>query len=327
MDREQIKSRKTITLKPNPYLKDPNAPYNYQKRMILMMLLHPRFVNGDDVGIGKTLEAIVTYTYLKAHRPETRMLVMTERGTLIQWQNEINLWTKGLTHTIISTETHPVRDTRARAFRQHTADIIITTYSQAYKYGHHIQEGMKPRWIFCADEPNYFANPQSQIHQKIHTMINEGDTGVCRAYGLTATIIENRLEEAVGILRIIAPGTFTSYKQFEKDHCIIRKKGRVRWVSGYKNLGKFRKTIEPAFYGRLQTDPEVDQELPEVITKDLPIPMSIAQSEKVRDAMDRLIEMPDGDVKALQLLPSLTLAQQLTDDPRTCGFNIEGGED
>jgi len=324
MDREEIKNKQKITLKPNLYLKDPNDPYHYQKRMVLMMLLHPRFVNGDDVGIGKTLEAIVTYTYLKAHRPETRMLVMTERGTLGQWQDEIDRWTVNLSSKIISTETHPKRDVRARAFRQHTADIILTTYSQAYKYSHYIQEGMKPRWVFCADEPNYFANPASQIHQKIHDMINDGDTGCCRAYGLTATIIENKLEEAVGILRIIAPGTFSSYKEFEKRHCIMRKRGRIRWVAEYKNLGDFRKTIEPVFYGRLQTDPEVDQELPEVVTKDLPIPMGYAQSEKVREAMDKLIKMPDGSVKQVELLPSLILMQQLTDDPRTLGFDIAG---
>jgi len=264
MDRETIKNKKAISLRPNPYLKDPNALYHYQRRMVLMMLFHPRFVNGDDVGIGKTLEAIATYTYLKTQRPETRMLVMTEKGTLYQWEGEIDKWTHGLSRVVISTETHPKRDVRARAFRQHTADIIITTYSQAYTYGRYIQEGMKPRWIYCADEPNYFANPSSQIHTKINEMVNGPDTGVCRAYGLTATIIENKLEEAVGILRIIAPGTFPSYKEFEKRHCIMRKKGKIRWVAGYKRLGEFRKTLEPAFYGRLQTDPEVEQDLPEV---------------------------------------------------------------
>jgi len=92
MDSNKIKTVPAISLKPNQYFQDVDAPYLYQRRMILMMLTHPRMVNGDDVGLGKTLEDLITYTYLKAKRPETRMLVLTEKLAFKQWLEELENW-------------------------------------------------------------------------------------------------------------------------------------------------------------------------------------------------------------------------------------------
>jgi hypothetical protein len=119
---------------------------------------------------------------------------------------------------------------------------------------------------------------------------------------LTAAIIGNKLEESFGTIRIISPETFPSYKFFEDNFCKTRRvKGRKR-IYGYRNLDEFRKHIEPVYYGRLQSDPEVEQELPEPIPRDNEIVLSRAQSLKVVEAMDKLIATPEGDVKQLQIL-------------------------
>lgn len=327
MDEAELLSRTKFTLKPNLYLKDPEIPYNYQKKGSLLMLKRPRMILGDDVGLGKTLESIVAFTYIKAAYPQAKAFILTESITLKQWQEEIEWLTHGLTSTIVTAQSHPKPAQRVKAFRQHDRDILITTYSQIYKYWPYIREGMGPFWILFADEPNYFKNPQSQLHMAMFDMINTKG-GPKRAYGMTATIIENHLKEAFGIMRIVTPGVLPSMAQFEKDFCVMKPATRRRpaIVKRYINLDKFRKTIDPVFFGRLQDDPEVEQELPEVITKDVPIEMSREQSLKVLEAVDRIVGMADGSVKQIEMLPSLIINQQFANDPRLLGFDIRGAK-
>lgn len=323
MDANLIKTAPSLKLKPNPYLRDHTIPWLYQRRASLLMLIRPRMVLGDDVGLGKTLEAIITYAYLKAARPETKALVLTEKVAFRQWVKEFEWLTPKITTKLITSETHPDPVSRVKAMRQNDVDVVVTSYSMVYNYAKHLLEGLQPRWVLFADEPNYFKNTESQLHSKTNLMVN-GPGGAVRAYGLTATIVENRLEEAFAILRVICPGTLPSWYEFEKEYCKVRRVRRRKVISGYKNLDKFRKKIEPVFYGRLQDDPEVKQELPEVLTKDVEIVLTEKQSEKLLEAMDRIIQMPGGETKQVQMLPALIYAQLIANDPRLMDFNIPG---
>lgn len=351
MDAQTLKTAKNLVLKANDHLPDPSIPYKYQIRGILMMLMRPRMILGDDVGIGKTIQSIISFSVLKSKNPQTKALVLTEKGTLDQWLSEFEWLTKGIKVKIITADTHPDPANRIQAFRLGEYDVVISTYSSVYDYSQYVLEGLGDRWVLYADEPNYFKNLDTMLHRNMYGMVNGDIEGQCyrcerkknsegkyeivnipipgktcvRAYGLTATIIENRLEEAFGIMRIITPGIFPSKKHFEDNYCVKKKVKRGIWkIIRYKNLDKFRAAIEPVFYGRLQDDPEVEQELPEVIFKDLHIELPDKQGRKLIEATDRLIQMPDGEIKQVQILPSLILAQQIANDPRLAGFDLEG---
>lgn len=323
MDANQIKTTQNLKLKANGIFADIDKPYLYQKRGGLMMVLRPRMVLGDDVGLGKTLETLLASSYMKAQREDTKFLVFTEKTALRQWRAEANNLVPGYKTRIITAELYPDPQQRIRVMRRPEADVVFTSYSMLYNYMRYLKEGMQPRWVCIFDEPDLFKNTEAEAHSQAFELVN-GQGGPARVYGLTATIVGNRLDEAFGILRIVAPGTLASRKEFEDNYCIIHKHKRRKIIRGYKNLDQFRKQIEPVFYGRMQDDPEVKQDLPEVITKDVEIELSKEQSEKVSEAMDRIIAMPDGEVKQLGILPALTMAQQLTDDPRLKGFDIKG---
>lgn len=327
MDESKILKAEKLNLKPNGIFSPPpeKTPYLYQKKAGLLMLVRSRMVLGDDVGLGKTLETIMMMSYVKAANPKTKFLVFTERNSLLQWQDEIAAFAPSLRTTIITAETHPDIKSRVTAMRTHGKDVVISTYSMLHKYSKYMKEGMQPRWVFIADEPDVFKNTMTTAHIHAYDLVN-GVGGAIRAYGLTATIIGNRLSEAFGIIRIIAPGTFTSEIEFENDYCVIKGKGARRKIVGYKNLDKFRAKIAPVFFGRLQDDPEVKQDLPDVITKDVKVTLSEKQSWKVVEAMDKIIEMADGEVKQLLPLPAMTMAQILTDDPRIKDFDIAGSK-
>lgn len=352
MNVEQIKTAPVLKLKPNGVFVDPEIPYLYQRRAGLIMLTRPRMILGDDVGLGKTLELLLMVSYVKAANPGYKILVMTERVSYRQWLKEAAWLVPALGAKIITADTHPKAADRVKALAQFDQDVLITGYWTLYDYSAPLIQGMGDKWILICDEPNFFKNEDSLMHQQAYgafvgdfngnpfRLIRERDDEgkmqsrmepianakpPTRSYGATATVVENRLEEAFGIFRVIAPGTFGSRQQFEKDYCIMKKiKRGLRVVTGYKNLDKFRKQIEPFFFGRLQEDPEVMQDLPEVITKDIELTMSLAQSKKVVEAMDKLLELPDGEVQQLTTLSSLTRCQQLVNDPRLLGFDIDG---
>lgn len=324
MTEDEVKTRSVLNLKPNKYFTQVDKPFQYQKRGILMMLLRKDMVLGDDVGLGKTLEAIVHFSYIKSQHPNRRALVLTEKSTLKQWRKEFAWLTPAMKTRIISAELYPERTTRVRAMTNPETDVIITTYSMLYNHWHHLKAGMGPDYVLYADEPNYFKNSHTALHKAMTNLMATAG----RRYGLTATIIENRLEEAWSVFKIIAPHVAGGRIDFEQDYVIKRKlPNQSRWVvAGYKNLSKFRAQIEPAFYGRLQTDPEVEQELPEVIPKDVEITMSKLQSAKVVEATDRVFEMADGSIKAVGPLPALTLCQQMCNDPALKDFDINSAK-
>jgi len=221
MNTEQIKTATSLKLKPNPYLKNPDIARLYQKRAILLMLTRQRMVLGDDVGLGKTLEAIMAFTYMKAAKPETKALVLTEKAALFQWRDEFAWLTQGIRTRVVAAADGVSGVERKRLFRTHNSDVIITTYAMLYKYHEAIREGMQPRWVLIADEPSAFKNEATQLHGKIFEMVN-GEGGAVRAYGLTATIVENRLEEAFGVMRVVTPGTLPSRKRFTDEFCITK---------------------------------------------------------------------------------------------------------
>lgn len=325
MQAEQIKTAPVLNLKENGVFSDVSIPFLYQKRGGLMMVLRPRMVLGDDVGLGKTLEAILAMSYFKARNPNVKFLVMTESTAYKQWVKELAWLAPDLRAKIITAKTHVDVQSRIQAFRTFDADVMVTSYSMIYDYRKYIKMGMGKEWVYFADEPDLFKNTESAMHIGAQDLVN-GPGGPQRAYGLTATILGNRLQEAYAILQVIAPGTFVSILQFEKDYCRFKKRGGRKHLVGYKNIDRFREQIEPVYYGRLQDDPEVEQDLPEAIPKDVEIELSVEQSWKVVEALDRIIEMPEGEVKQLLPLPAMTMAQQLTNDPRLKGFDIVGAK-
>jgi len=321
MTDEQILASKKITLKPNTYLKELDIPYNYQKKMILLMLKRPRMLNGDDVGLGKTLDSIVHFTYVKTQQPNMRAIVLTEKIAMDQWVREFEWLTTGLRTKVITADTHEDKMLRVSAYRNLNVDVLITTYSQVYRYLEYIKEGLGPEYVLYADEPNYFKNHLSVLHGQISELSAQAK----RAYGMTATVVENRLEECLAVLDALAPGVFMSMTMFHRNFCIRQKlRGRKIWITvGYKNIPQFKDYIRNFFYGRTQDDPEVEQDLPKVVPKNVYLTMSRQQSDLVVQATDKLLELPSGQIQRLHVLTGMIRAQQLCNDPGLLKYKYE----
>jgi len=139
-----------------------------------------------------------------------------------------------------------------------------------------------------------------------------------RVYGLTATLLKNRLFEGYCIFGVIKPGLFTTQAAFHRDYCFIELKkigkARIPIIKGYKNLDKFRGRIDPFFLGRPKH--KVSDELPRLITREIRCELSQAENMKYEEALSGIFELGDGEIREYtdhQALVSLIYCQQVVD--------------
>lgn len=316
----QFPNRITRTIEPNRTIKSIEPAGIEEVICISVDAPDQLYVTNDFIVTHNTIQSIFTYSYLKALNPSCKALILTEKIALRQWMNEFNTHTKGLDVRIITATTHPDKDLRISALRNGNSDVTISTYSLMYKYLDYMREGLGENFVLFADEPNYFKSTSSQLHRNMFNFAIHAK----RVYGLTATVLENRLEEVYGITRVIYPGYLSNEEEFQKTYCVMQKIKQLKWpvVVGYKNLDHFRAKMEPIFLGRREDDPEVQQSLPELLPKDLEIELGLEQSRKVMEATDKIIQMPSGNIKKLDILAALTVTQQVVNDPALLGFNI-----
>jgi len=302
------------TLKPNPFIPDPSFIRQYQISAIKRLCGTKRMILGDDVGLGKTLEALAAFSYMKTQLPELKMLVFTEVAAIGQWEEEVEKFTKGLTVEKVTART-PKKE-RDDIFRRLKADITVTSYSLVHRNYMAMLYGMQRiAPMLVADEPTAFKNTKSKLHEKMLTL-----AGYCpRVYGLTATPVENSLVEMWGMFRVIVPGLFPTKKFFMDRWCVVQQNHWTGFneITGYKNLRDYREHISPHYFGRLQTDPSVDQELPDVIYKDVRFDLPPKTAEAYEDAENRM----DPNGEPITVLPALSIQQDLCNDPTLQGID------
>lgn len=116
-----------------------------------------------------------------------------------------------------------------------------------------------------------------------------------RVYGLSATLIKNDLEEVWGVYDVLVPGLFgniTRFKNtfFRQKLMKLEIKGKTRYIpktTGYKNLVKFKETLDPYFLIRKKE--EVASELPKLISKKVVLEMGSEQWSLYRDAVSGIL--------------------------------------
>jgi superfamily II DNA or RNA helicase len=151
-----------------------------------------------------------------------------------------------------------------------------------------------------------------------------------RVYGLTATLLKNRLWEGYCIYGVIRPGLFTTQKAFHEAYCFIELKqvgkARIPLIKSYKNLDHFRRTIDPYFLGRPKH--VVSDELPTLTTREIRCELNPAEDLKYGEALSGVFELGDGEIRDYEdhkALVSLMYCQQVVNSLAMLRFTDEDG--
>lgn len=175
---------------------------------------------GDEMGLGKTAQAIAFLAALKSSRLLVApCLVLAPATTLSQWVQEFNTWAPELRifvlhdsfrkkrrHGTVPSRTGP--EMVMRAFEEHEADIIITTYQ-----GLQIHSGslLLQRWAYAVlDEAHCIRNPEINITKTCKQL------RTCHRLALTGAPIQNRIVELWSLMDFVCPNRLGQLSTFER---------------------------------------------------------------------------------------------------------------
>lgn len=241
-----------------------------------------------------TLQIIATYAFLLQADPTLKLLVVCPKSATFQWQEEFEKFTDGITTRVIVNKVKEQKEGwKSRKFQYDNFDenVFIINYAPViYEYDT-IREVLSPNYIVSFDEVVAVKNRKSKTYFACK-LIAEGSQ---RAYGLSATIIKNDLEEVWGIYSVIVPGLFGNISNFRKKFCRMKlmkliikgKERRIPKLLGYKNLKEFKQTLDPYFLLRRKED--VASELPKLISKKVVLEMLPAQKELYKQALSGIL--------------------------------------
>lgn len=322
---KELRTQTDLALRPSPFLRETcrdlhgNAsPLNirpYQVQGIFHLLAMERFVLGDDCGLGKTLETIGALCYLWESNPNQKVLVLTIKSAVEQWAGEFEKFTEGV-QTFVCLGAPKQRSAVRKSFLESEGpSVLLMGYRSAVQDFTHLQ-----RWknyLIVFDECSVFKNPGTQVAQ-VCQHLAQPERAV-RAWGLTATLIENNLIDGYGIYRVIVPQLFGSRTGFINRFCITRMQpiqgGRqIPVIAGYrdKDIQEFRELIDPFYYGRPKF--AVAKELPPLTRRVVHVGLSRIQREKYNEALTGLLEIGNQENEVTKLT-SLIYCQEIVDHP------------
>ena len=292
----------------------------YQVQGILHLLAMPRFVLGDDTGLGKTLQTIAALSYVWEKNPNIPAVICTTKSAVGQWESEFDKFTTGVS-VFKCLGTKKKREKIHREFKLcEGPKALIMGYRTAVMDFQLLQHMVGHAMIF--DEATNFKNDRAQVHQVCKHLSGSAE----KVWSLSATIIKNRLMEAWAIYQVTVPGLFSNKTHFMREYCITRDQAikgsrrKIQIVVGHRkrDIKAFREVIDPFFLGRPKH--EVAKELPLLTTKIIECELNKIQKSKYKEALEGLLEVEDketGEVteKEVSKLTAVTICQQIVNHP------------
>lgn len=287
-----------------------NVPWNdrlhsYQRVMVQFGASARRFINGDDRGLGKTLEALSVAETLESQR----ILVVCPGYLKLNWQRELAFWT-----------THPGYITRGeRSQRTKTiSEVCNVAGPSGPKYlvvnyemlREKVATGGYPELIaypwdmLIVDEAHRLKGRNSQWVPGIKAICNRG----AAIQLLTGNPIDKSPEDIWQLLNFIDPMKFSSYWAFVEYFCNVVDAFFGKEIQGVnpKRMAQLQYTLQP--YVLRRTKQEVAEKfgikLADRVQHEIYVELEGTQkSFYQRLEKQMVIELENGD---LELVPQLT---------------------
>jgi SNF2 family DNA or RNA helicase len=296
---------------------------DYQRQMVVHLMAMKRFVVGDDTGLGKTIEAIAALCQLWRKNPDLKVIILTKKSSVPQWETEFERFTQGV-GVYMAVGSPKKREAQQRAWGTATGpSVLIQGYSSACNDFSKIQHWRG--YVLITDECTVYKTHTTRMHRVCKHLSSQAE----RSWGLTATLIKNNLMEGYGIYRVVNPDLFRmTANTFMTNFCIVQMQTvaqgrRVPKIVGYRqsDIDRFRDLIDLYYLGRPKH--LVATELPVLTTRDVMVGLSAFQREKYEEALTGLLEHGDGEIReyteTLQMT-KLIYCQEIVNHPGLIEF-------
>ncbi|MGO8679003.1 MAG: DEAD/DEAH box helicase [Limisphaerales bacterium] len=178
---------------------------DYQERTALRVLgpLRGRALLSDEVGLGKTIEAGLVLKELLTRGMVKRFLVLTVPSLVDQWEEELS---DKFGLTTATTNQAAARADGQRFWRE-SSGIIASLHT--LKQPAQLEIARQEHWdMLIVDEAHYLKNRESQAWQAVNALPRHF------LLLLTATPVQNSLEELYNLVTLLQPGQLPSPKEF-----------------------------------------------------------------------------------------------------------------
>ncbi|MHB8324498.1 MAG: DEAD/DEAH box helicase [Candidatus Dormibacteria bacterium] len=188
-----------------PRLRFEPFPYQLQAAQVALRRMRGRAILADEVGLGKTIEAALVLSELRLRGLARKVLILTPSGLVEQWQEELDrkfalpsLLIKGgaWEPTFWSGDDPVVIASLAAARRAPLKDAIVAE-----------------SWdLVIVDEAHHLKNPQTASARLARQLQSR------YLLLLTATPVENRLDDLFQLVSLVRPGHFGTPAAFRQRH-------------------------------------------------------------------------------------------------------------
>lgn len=274
----------------------------------------------DDMGLGKTIQLLATILHeqmrarqLQREKPHPTLLVVP-MSTLDNWEQEAKRFAPSLTTYLH----HGPQRARGDEFisKAQTHDIILTTYSLAFRDEEHMKAITWGR--IALDEAQNIKNSEAKqtkaIRRIAHSAMEKtASTTPCHRVALTGTPLENHLDELWSILDFLNPGILGNLREFRSQFTVPIERYRNEQAS--ETLSRL---LQPFVLRRMKNDPKIISDLPEKIEMDVYTKLSEEQVILYRTVLDEMLPQVDtaqGIHRKGLVLATITRLKQICNHP------------
>ncbi|MEW8978792.1 MAG: DEAD/DEAH box helicase [Symbiobacterium sp.] len=175
--------------------------YDYQVEGAHYLMEHPVALLGDEMGLGKSIQAIAALRLLMRRGEVERALVLCPKTLIFDWYYKLRQWAPDL-------RTIPIEGPRRRRqwywrCQGHVHLAGYETWREDLKAGH---ADPKAYDLVLLDEIQRIKNPNTAIHKAV------AQVDARWRWGLSGTPLENRVEELQAIFHYLKPGLLPARK-------------------------------------------------------------------------------------------------------------------
>lgn len=255
-------------------------PRPYQCEGIAYMINHGNCINGDDCGLGKTMQTIMTLELMDAFPA----LVITPASVKYNWKKEWEKWNPTRTVGVVG---------RKKKFDENVwqNDVIIINYDILGERGldkptAKFKELLKKRWASCVMDEIHFLKSEKALRTKMAKKIVKT---IPHVWGLTGTLTQNKPADLIQPFTIIRrfEDIFGSTKEFKYRYCNAKMTVFGMDCSGFSNLEELHELLRMGGYIR-RNKRDVLDELPPMVEQTIDVPIS--NTREYRKAENNLLE-------------------------------------
>jgi superfamily II DNA or RNA helicase len=186
-----------------PYCRVERLEYQLRTALRVLGPLRGRALLSDEVGLGKTIEAGLVLKELLTRGMVKRFLVLTVPSLVDQWEEELS--DKFGLATV--TTNHAAARGDAEKFWRENPGLVASLHT--LKQPAQLEIARQVHWdILIVDEAHYLRNRDSQAWQAVNALPRQF------LLLLTATPVQNSLEELYNLVTLLQPGQLPTPKEF-----------------------------------------------------------------------------------------------------------------